>query len=245
VLFVRDKNEPKKFHPRITAQHTHSFHALSDDEKVAYNRLYNDFFYKRHNDFWANEAMKKLPALIASTEMLVCGEDLGMIPDCVPAVMRDLQILSLEIERMPKNPHKKFENLSSIPYLSICTTSTHDMSPIRAWWRENRNLTQQYFNEILWKNGLAPEDCTPEICRQILMNHLNSPAMLAILPWQDWMSISGKLRRANPEEERINIPANPQHYWQYRMHLTLEDLLEQTELNAEIRKISESRFTGF
>jgi 4-alpha-glucanotransferase len=239
VLFVRDKNELQKFHPRITAQHTHSYHSLSDDEKTTYNRLYNHFFYERHNDFWASEAMKKLPALIDSTEMLVCGEDLGMIPDCVPAVMRELQILSLEIERMPKNPQQKFENLPTIPYMSVCTTSTHDMSPIRAWWLENRNLTQQYFNEILWKNGLAPEDCTPEICRQILMNHLNSPAMLAILPWQDWMSKSGKLRRKNPEEERINIPANPQHYWQYRMHLTLEDLLEQMELNEEIREMVE------
>jgi len=238
VLFVRDRRNPQKFHPRIRAQQTQSYRALSDEAKTAYNRLYNHFFYERHNDFWADEAMRKLPALIDSTEMLVCGEDLGMIPDCVPAVMRDLQILSLEIERMPKNPQKKFENLPSIPYLSVCTTSTHDMTPIRAWWRENRNLTQQYFNEILWKNGLAPEDCTPEICRQIIENHLNSPAMLAILPWQDWMSISGKLRLANPEDERINIPANPQHYWQYRMHLTLEDLLEQTELNAEIKEMA-------
>ena len=237
VLFVCGKHEPQKFHPRITAHHTHSYRALSNDEKTTYSRLYNHFFYERHNDFWANEAMRKLPALIASTEMLVCGEDLGMIPDCVPAVMRNLQILSLEIERMPKNPQQKFENLPAVPYLSVCTTSTHDMSPIRAWWLENRNLTQQYFNEILWKSGRAPENCTPEICRQIIENHLHSPAMLAILPWQDWMSISGKLRCANPEDERINIPANPHHYWQYRMHLTLENLLEQTELNDEIREM--------
>jgi len=237
VLFVRDKTEPNKFHPRITAQYTFSFGDLSDGEKLAYNRLYNHFFYERHNEFWANQAMRKLPALISSTDMLVCGEDLGMIPDCVPPVMNELQILSLEIQRMPKDPKKKFENLPTIPYMSVCTTSTHDMSPIRSWWLEDRNITQQYYNEILWKHGRAPEDCTPEICWQIVMNHLNSPAMLVILPWQDWLAIDGNLRRENPDDERINIPAVAQHYWQYRMHISLEEMLEQTEFNERVKEM--------
>ena len=240
VLFVRDRRDPNKFHPRITAQYTHSFRDLSEDEKAVFNSLYNHFFYERHNEFWANQAMRKLPTLISSTDMLVCGEDLGMIPDCVPAVMNDLQILSLEIQRMPKDPKKKFENLPTIPYMSVCTTSTHDMSPIRAWWLENRDLTQQYYNEILWKHGRAPEDCTPELCWQIVMNHLNSPAMLTILPWQDWLAIDGDLRRANPDEERINIPAVAQHYWQYRMHISLEEMLKQTEFNNRIKEMLEN-----
>ena len=239
VLFVCDKRDPSKFHPRITAQYTYSYKDLDDSAKEVYNRLYNHFFYERHNDFWGNQAMRKLPTLISSTDMLVCGEDLGMIPDCVPHVMRELQILSLEIQRMPKDPQKKFENLSSIPYMSVCTTSTHDMSPIRLWWLEDRGVTQQYYNEILWKQGPAPEDCTPEICKQIIMNHLNSPAMLTILPLQDWLSINGTVRRENPNEERINIPAVAQHYWQYRMHLTLEELLKAEEVNGEIKGMLE------
>jgi len=237
VLFVRDKSNPTAFHPRITAQYTYSFADLDKNVQGVYNRLYNHFFYERHNDFWANQAMKKLPTLISSTDMLVCGEDLGMIPDCVPHVMNQLQILSLEIQRMPKDPQKKFENLNTIPYMSVCTTSTHDMSPIRAWWTEDRGLTQQFYNEILWKQGPAPEDCTPELCLQIVANHLNSPAMLTILPLQDWLSIDGKLRHENPAEERINIPAVAQHYWQYRMHLNLEDLLQENDFNAKIVEI--------
>ena len=237
VLFVRDKRDLNTFHPRITAQYTYSYKDLDNNAKEIYNRLYNHFFYERHNDFWKNQALRKLPALISSTDMLVCGEDLGMIPDCVPDVMRELQILSLEIQRMPKDPQKKFENLSVIPYMSVCTTSTHDMSPIRLWRLEDRGVTQQYYNEILWKQGPAPEDCTPEICKQIVMNHLNSPAMLTILPLQDWLSINGNIRRENPNEERINIPAVAQHYWQYRMHLTLEELLQAEELNGEIKRM--------
>ncbi|NDV47037.1 hypothetical protein D0T49_08245 [Paludibacter sp. 221] len=237
VLFVRDKYQPAKYHPRITAQCTNSYQLLNDEEKYAFNRLYDHFFYERHNEFWSHQAMRKLPPLISSTDMLVCGEDLGMIPACVPQVMDELQILSLEIERMPKQLNTQFENLNIIPYLSVCTTSTHDMSPIRAWWLENRDVTQQYYNTVLGKEGVAPESCTPELCKQILMNHLRSNAMLAIIPLQDWLSMSDELRRKDPYEERINIPAVPKHYWQYRMHLTLEDLLKAGDFNREVSQM--------
>ena len=236
VLFIRDKRKPHKFHPRITAQYTFSFNDLDEDTKTAYTALYNEFFYKRHSQFWKEQALKKLPSLISSTDMLVCGEDLGMIPNSVPEVMNQLQILSLEIQRMPKS-FNAFENLNDIPYLSVCTTSTHDMSPIRAWWRENKTQTQRYYNEVLWQAGPAPEDCTPLICQQIINSHIASPSMLVILPLQDWLSIDGGLRNENPEEERINIPSEPQHFWKYRMHLNIEDLINNETLNARIRKM--------
>lgn len=240
VLFIRDKRNPDKFHPRITAQYSYSYQDLDQGTKDAYNRLYNDFFFRRHSQFWRHEAMQKLPALIASTSMLVCGEDLGMVPASVPSVMHELQILSLEIERMPKDPSVPFNQLQHLPYLSVCTTSTHDMSPIRLWWKEDRTVTQKYYNEVLWKHGAAPEECTADICWQIVVNHLNSPAMLTILPLQDWLSINNEIRRDNPEEERINVPAIAQHYWRYRMHLTLEDLINNTEYNKQVRSIIES-----
>jgi 4-alpha-glucanotransferase len=189
--------------------------------------LYEHFFYFRHNEFWKVQAMQKLPALIASTQMLVCGEDLGMIPQSVPEVMSELRIWSLEIQRMPKTFGRLFEDLNAIPYLSVCTTSTHDMSTIRGWWKENPANTQRYYNEVLHHEGTAPADCTPELCREIASLHLQSPAMLVILPLQDWLSMDGSLRRENPDEERINIPAIPRYHWKYRMHPTLEELLEK------------------
>lgn len=240
VLFIKDKREPWKYHPRITAQYTHSYADLDNNAKLAFNRLYDEFFYRRHSQFWREQAMSKLPSLIASTRMLVCGEDLGMVPESVPSVMNELQILSLEIERMPKVKDMAFNYLGNLPYMSVCTTSTHDMAPIRAWWNENRETTQKYYNQILWKNGAAPQDCNSELCSQIVTNHLNSPSMLAILPLQDWLSIDDKLKRENPEEERINIPAIAQHYWRYRMHLSLEELLDAKEYNAHVKDMVKS-----
>ncbi|MBR4843409.1 MAG: 4-alpha-glucanotransferase [Alistipes sp.] len=241
VLFVEDRIQKGKFHPRITAYNTDCYKWLPEDQKEAYNRLYNDFFYRRHNDFWKWEALKKLPPLTEATKMLVCGEDLGMIPDCVPSVMGGEQILSLEIQRMPKDPKVEFGSTYDYPYLSICTTGTHDMNPLRAWWEEDRGVTQRFYNHVLGAWGEAPYFCEPWICEQVVAMHLKSPAMLTVLPWQDWVAMDGALRRENPNDERINVPANSRHYWRYRMHFSLEELLHADELNKMIKqKISES-----
>ena len=241
MLFVEDKIKQGHYHPRISAYNTDCYRWLSDDQKEAYNRLYNDFFYRRHNDFWKWEALKKLPPLTEATGMLVCGEDLGMIPDCVPSVMAGEQILSLEIQRMPKDPKVEFGSTYDYPYLSICTTGTHDMNPLRAWWEEDRGVTQRFYNHVLGAWGEAPYFCEPWICEQVVSMHLKSPAMLTVLPLQDWIAMDGNLRRENPHDERINVPANSRHYWRYRMHLTLEELLQSDDLNNMIRhKIAES-----
>ena len=241
VLFVEDAVQKGKFHPRISAYNTDCYRWLSDDQKEAYNRLYNDFFYRRHNDFWKWEALKKLPPLTEATGMLVCGEDLGMIPDCVPSVMSGEQILSLEIQRMPKDPKVEFGSTYDYPYLSICTTGTHDMNPLRAWWEEDRGVTQRFYNHVLGAWGEAPYFCEPWICEQVVAMHLKSPAMLTVLPLQDWLAMDGAVRRENPHDERINVPANSRHYWRYRMHFFLEELLEMDDLNKMIsQKIAES-----
>ncbi len=60
--------------------------------------------------------------------------------------------------------------------------------------------------------------------------------MLSILPLQDILSINGNIRRENPLEEQINVPANPRHYWRYRMHLTMEELIANDEFNSYLRE---------
>lgn len=234
VLFIEDPYEKGKYHPRISAQFTYAYRSLNDYERWCYDRLYNDFFYHRHNDFWYGKAMWKLPPLINATDMLVCAEDLGMIPACVPAVMDKLEILSLEIQRMPKDTASEFGNTWSYPYFSVCTTSTHDMGGIRQWWEEDRDKTQRFYNAVLHHGGEAPFYAEPWICDQIVDMHLKSPSMLCILPLQDWLSINGDIRRTNPREEQINVPANSRHYWRYRMHITVEELRAHKEFTTYI-----------
>ncbi|MCH5232444.1 MAG: 4-alpha-glucanotransferase [Muribaculaceae bacterium] len=235
VLFIEDPYKKDHYHPRIAGQHTYQYRMLSDHDKWSFNRLYDDFYYHRHNDFWYGKAMWKLPPLIDSTRMLCCAEDLGMIPACVPEVMARLEILSLEIQRMPKDPALAFGDTWRYPYFSICTTSTHDMGGIRVWWESDRASTQRFFNEALHEPGEAPYYAEPWVCKKILELQLKSPSMFCILPLADWLSADEELRRENPHDEQINEPSNPNHYWRYRMHLNVEDLLKQAEFNKELR----------
>lgn len=235
VLFVVDRKDPNLYHPRIAVQNEPVYESLTPSEKTAFDQLYTHYFYHRHNDFWYHEAMKKLPELTDSTRMLVCGEDLGMIPDCVKGVMDELRILSLEIQRMPKNPAETFGDPAHYPYRSVCTISTHDMSTLRGWWHEDANLTHRYFYDVLGGWGDYPTEAPGWLCDSIVLKHLLGNSMLCILSLQDWLSINEEVRYPDADAERINVPANPRHYWRYRMHITIEDLMQCTTLNDRIR----------
>ena len=233
-LFLVDHKRNDRWHPRIAVQYQEAYNQLNEDQKYHFNQLYNDYFYRRNNQFWYTEAMKKLPKLTQATRMLVCAEDLGMVPDCVPWVMNELRILSLEIQSMPKDPTTRFGHLSRNPYRSVDTISTHDMPTLRQWWDEDEERTQSYFNTMLFRGGPAPHPLPDWLAKDIVSRHLTSPSMLCLLSFQDWISIDDGLRLPDENAERINIPANPRHYWRYRMHLTIEQLLAADDLNNEI-----------
>ena len=236
-LFLVDHKRNDRWHPRIAVQYQQAYEELNDGEKYNFNNLYNDYFYRRNNHFWYQEAMKKLPKLIQATRMLVCAEDLGMVPDCVPWVMNELRILTLEIQSMPKDPTTRFGKLSHNPYRSVDTISTHDMPTLRQWWDEDDERTQTYYNTTLRRGGIAPHPLPGWLAKDIVSRHLTSPSMLCLLSLQDWLSIDEKLRLPDVNAERINIPANPRHYWRYRMHLTLEQLLAADDFNEEVKTL--------
>ena len=236
-LFLVDHKRADRWHPRIAVQYTEDYERLNDDEKYNFNRLYNDYFYRRNNQFWYQEAMKKLPRLTQATRMLCCAEDLGMVPDCVPWVMNELRILSLEIQSMPKDDKVRFGHLSCNPCRSVCTISTHDMPTLRQWWDEDEERTQDYFNSMLYRGGGAPHPLPGWLAKDIVSRHLTSPSMLCLLSLQDWLAIDEKLRLPDANAERINIPANPRHYWRYRMHLTIEQLLKSDDFNETVKTL--------
>ena len=237
VIFFEEQGvETPQYHFRINMDQTSSYRYLDGYTKHKLKDLYINYFFRRQDDFWKKEAMNKLPELKRSTNMLVCGEDLGMVPACVPDVMQQLGMLSLEIQRMPKDDSKEFFHPADAPYLSVVTPSTHDMSTIRGWWEEDIARTQRFYNDILGHYGSAPFYCEAWINKEILVQHLYSPAMWAIFQLQDILGMDEKLRRENPQEERINVPADPKHYWKYRMHLWLEDLVNQSPFNEGLKE---------
>ena len=237
VLFMRDLNNPQLFVPRILGYETESYVQLAQSDRVAYDHLYEDYFYNRHTMFWFREGTRKLTPLLLSTPMTACGEDLGMIPACVPWVMKNLQVLSLEIQRMPKLYGETFANPARYPYLSVATPSTHDMSTLRGWWREDEAMSQQFYNCVLGFDGKAPLEMDGRVAHAILLQHLASPSAFALFAWQDWMAMDERLRRENPDDERINIPSNRDHCWNYRMHISLEQLMQERVFNETVRNM--------
>lgn len=240
LFFEVEGSHGSQFHPRIDMQKTWSFRLLDGYTQGQLTDVYNDYFYRRQEDFWREKGMTKLPAMKEATNMLICGEDLGMVPNCVPEVMKDLGILSLEIQRMAKNPQTEFLSAADIPYWSVCSPSTHDMSPIRLWWEEETPERRQRFcnRELGWW-GEGPASCTPDLAQAIILQHLSWPTMWTVFPLQDMLAIDGDLRHPDPAAERINIPAITQHYWRYRMHLSVEDLLAADDYNNHFREMLE------
>lgn len=237
VILFRDEEIPGAYHFRISIQDTRSFRALSHDQQQILEQAYVDYFYRRQNALWYEVALEKLDAIGQSSDMMICAEDLGMVPDMVEGVLKSREMLALQVQRMPKRSEDQFSHPSHAPYLSVVTPSTHDMSTLRQWWEEDGHVTQQFFNHQLGHAGKAPYFCEPWICRDIIRQHLQSPAMWSVFLLQDLMAMTEATRRLQPSEERINNPADPHHYWNYRMHLTLEALNRHTELSADLRAL--------
>ena len=200
-LFHEDPRHPGMYQPLINPASQN----LPQWQQERFGALYNDFFYHRHDEFWRRNAERKLPELLGATGMLACGEDLGMVPDCVPGVMDHERILSLRMRGM--------ENEGPWKQLSVCATSSHDMETLRMQ---------------------CNHDPEPWEVRNMLWEFLASPSMLAIFPLQDWVALDKRFRRADRNVERINYPADSDNHWKFRIHFNLNELMQESELNVAV-----------
>lgn len=239
VLFLRDKENKRRYHINIGGKSTFAYSRLEEKDRKAYDALFDDFFYHRHDEFWANGAREKLRFLTENSSMLPCAEDLGMIPACMRTVLNELQVLSLEVETMPKYSWQSFADVMQNPKLSVDTITTHDMAPLRLWWKRCPAKAQEYFNNILHREGKAPQELSGVLCEEIVRRHLESPSLLCIIAWQDWLGMDEKLRSQHPESEQINNPADPHQYWRYRMECTIEQLAENKQFEQKIISLLE------
>ncbi|MGX8698264.1 MAG: 4-alpha-glucanotransferase, partial [Prevotella sp.] len=235
VLFLEDPCQPDMYHPRIQAWQEPVYEVLPPEEKEAFMRIYNNYFYQRHSMFWGKTGYDRLSGLMHATRMLLCGEDLGMLPDCVKPVLDGLRILTLEVQQLPKEPGMEFTHLDGNPVRSMAVITTHDMAPLRQWWQENPDRTQRFYTTMLQKQGRAPEQLPAHLAEEIIARHLYCPSMLCVLSLQDWLAMDSELRAKNPREERINLPGDPYNRWQWRMHLTIEQLLNAERFNQKLK----------
>jgi 4-alpha-glucanotransferase len=238
VLFFEEPgSNGTAFHPKIAFHSSYSYQELDDHTKSVLNDIYTHYFYNRQEKFWREQAMVKLPVINKASDMLICGEDLGMVPDCVPGVMHELGILRLYIQRMPKETDSEFGHPAHAPYLSVASPSCHDMSTVRGWWEEDQERSQRFYTQFLGHSGEAPDVCDTWISEEVMQQHLHSSAMWTIFPIQDLVGMDEKLMRKDPLDERINDPSNPDNLWQYRFHMNLEELVKEKEFNKKLRSM--------
>ncbi|GFY98105.1 disproportionating enzyme 2 [Actinidia rufa] len=237
IVLIRDPEDAKKFYPRFNLEDTSSFKDLDDHSKNVLKRLYYDYYFHRQENLWRQNALKTLPALLNSSDMLACGEDLGLVPSCVHPVMQELGLIGLRIQRMPSEPGLEFGIPSQYSYMSVCAPSCHDCSTLRAWWEEDEERRCRFFKTVAGSDGLPPSQCVPEIAYFVLRQHVEAPSMWAIFPLQDLLALKEEYTTRPAAEETINDPTNPKHYWRFRVHVTLESLMKDKELQTTIKDL--------
>ncbi|KAJ9547973.1 hypothetical protein OSB04_020516, partial [Centaurea solstitialis] len=235
IVLIRDPEDPKSFYPRFNLEDTSSFRDLDEHSKNIFRRLYYDYYFQRQESLWRQNAMKTLPALLNSSDMLACGEDLGLIPSCVHPVMQELGLIGLRIQRMPSEADLDFGIPSQYGYMTVCAPSCHDCSTLRAWWEEDEERRRLFFKTMVGVDSLPPKQCVPEIAYFVLRQHVEAPSMWAIFPLQDLLALKEEYTTRPATEETINDPTNPKHYWRFRVHVTMETLLKDTELTTSIK----------
>ena len=228
-LFLVDHKRSDRWHPRIAVQFQEPYQKLNDGEKYNFNRLYNDYFYRRNNQFWYQEAMKKLPRLT------LCGR---------PGYGTRLRTLGDErvaysLTGNPVNAKGRQGSFwtSLAQSLSLCL---HHLYPRHADAPPVVGRGRGTYAGLLQYHALSWRCCSSSTARLAGQRHRQSSSdvtVLCLLSLQDWLSIDERLRLPDQNAERINIPANPRHYWRYRMHITLEQLLKEDEFNNEIKTL--------
>lgn len=237
IVLIRDPEDSRKFYPRFNLEDTSSFRDLDESSKNVLKRLYHDYYFCRQESLWRQNALKTLPVLLNSSDMLACGEDLGLVPACVTPVMEELGLLGLCIQRMPSEPGLEFGIPSRYKYMTVCAPSCHDCSTMRAWWEEDEERRWRFYKNVVGSSEAPPSSCTPEVAHFILQQHFEAPSMWAIFPLQDLLALKEEYTTRPAVEETINDPSNPKHYWRYRVHVTVESLLQDKDLTMAIKDL--------
>lgn len=239
VLFTEDSRHPGMYHPVAGAYNEPIYNALGDDAKEAYMRIYNNYFYQRHNMYWEITGRKNLLGAFGDTRMLLCADSLGNVPSCVPGILDEQRILTLEVQTMPKNDGCEFAHLDNNPYRSVAAVASPYMATLRQWWEGQRELVRRYYVTMLHKDGPVPGQLPAHIAEEIIGKHLYSPSMICMLSLYDWLSMDTVLRSSDVSKEGTGMAEDCLCSRKYRMVVTVEQIAAADKFNRKVKTMIE------
>ncbi len=234
-------------YPSWYYRETKGYRSLGDVEKAALSAVLARLRTESEAD-WERRGRLLLAEMQASTDMLVCAEDLGDVPRCVPRVLSALGILGLRIlrwsrayDQAPPGAPAPFIPLASYAPLSVCTPSVHDTSTLRGWWLEDPAERAQ-FHAFLGEPGPVPARMDAGLLARIIEKCCAAASILCIFQVQDLLDLDEALWSPDPADDRINVPGTVMdRNWTWRMPLTVEALSVRAGLAAAVRRLAAAR----
>jgi 4-alpha-glucanotransferase len=159
-------------------------------EEPLENMGLNGFFDPRNESEWLEHGKSILSTMAHSTGMLLCAEDLGVIPKACPVTLAELGIPGNDVQRWTKDWKIKHDFLEPSDYraLSVAMLSTHDTTNWPAWWENEAGTVDE---------GLFIRKCSDQ--RQINFNSIKDKLFdpkrsgHGRLRWQDSVDTADKL----------------------------------------------------
>ncbi|MDR2403792.1 MAG: 4-alpha-glucanotransferase [Spirochaetaceae bacterium] len=226
------------FSPVWYYRFSRAYASLSDGERQALEELLDN--RKRASErIWEAQGKRLLSVLVASSSMLPCAEDLGVVPDCVPRVLTKLKIMGLRVVRWFRDwdregqPYIPFEEY---PELSVCTPAVHDSSTLREWWEQEAD--QEMFCSFIGVPSL-PKVYNPGTAKLVLSKTAAAVSRFRVFQIQDLLHISPKWYAGDPASERINVPGTYNEFnWTYRLPGTIAEIGKDSVFIQGVRDLS-------
>ncbi len=105
----------------------------------------NGFFDPHDEHLWREHGRRILQVMQGSTDMMLCAEDLGVIPACCTDTLRELRIPGNDVQRWAKdwNVEHDFLKAEKYRFLSVAMLSTHDTTNWAAWWENEAGTVDE------------------------------------------------------------------------------------------------------
>jgi 4-alpha-glucanotransferase len=105
----------------------------------------NGVFDPRDEHYWEAHGRKILTFMLDNTDILLCAEDLGVIPRSCTKVLKELGIPGNEVQRWTKDWNTRHDFLLPSEYResAVAMLSTHDTTNWPAWWENEAGTVDE------------------------------------------------------------------------------------------------------